>query len=247
MGSLKAGRALLSVSLGACLLLAAACGGSSGSGASAGTAGMTGSGTGGTPGGGTGGGAGGDIGATPVAQCNSLVTLLCTRLTATCMVAGVNNGTQAACEKEINVLFGCDRAAGSLATCVADVRGLSCASLLPASGGLGLPASCVDVLQKIPASDAQQKCEDLVTTFCTQQVACLSRPDLLDQCVTANDNDCGLAVSVSATYAQCNMDVAKAPCRSAPADGGADGGATDGGSAEVPPIASCQGVLTFVQ
>jgi hypothetical protein len=222
--------ALHCASLIGVFLAGASCGGGaaqpdSGSTGSAGTGGA------GTSGGGT----------TPVAQCNQLVSTLCTRLN-TCNMLDGSAQDQSDCNTLENVEFGCDRAtSANFPTCLSDVKLLSCAALFPPMVGLVAPASCDEPLNTIPLSTAQMKCADLAAVICDKIAMCdgimPTQADLL-QCQqdVYSQIGCGFAVDVGPMYAQCLQDFPNSSC--ATADGGA---AADGGM--MGSVPSCTGVI----
>lgn len=230
-------------------LLAAACG-SSGSGGN--NDGGRGDGGGGNPDGigvGTG---------TPADQCRTLVTTICRRGD---QCSGTDGGATglAQCQAVLGTEFGCDLATEPFGACLSDVNAVSCGTLFP-QGGLAVPGSCQEVINRIPLSDAQMKCFALAGTLCTRSLMCstgVATPDPtdVDACVASLTSDidgipCLLATGVSATYNQCLTDLKAAPCATpdggAGAGTGADGGAgADGGTGMgmMNGLASCTGVI----
>jgi hypothetical protein len=227
------------------LVLSVGCGSSpSTSPGTGGTHGDTGSGgSGGTIGGGGSGGS--TVGGTPVTQCQSLVKTVCTRFYGQCKPPTADAGAadEAACERQLTVSFGCERAATSYATCLSDTSLLSCASLFP-TAGLSLPASCDAPLQATPLSDPQSKCLDLVVATCTRFFECqgVTAPTQaqLQPCLTqvVQNADCGFVTALGTTYNQCLMGLQTETCP-APADAGVDAGDPVG-------VPACDTALVYV-
>jgi hypothetical protein len=182
--------------------------GTTGTGGATGTAGTTG--TGGTTGtAGTTGAAGAAAG-TPTAGCQEFVMTLCMRANE-CNVADGGAVDVAMCASEQAVAFGCDRATLSFATCLSDVKGLSCAGLFP-STGLQEPGSCIDATKDIPLSAAQTACGGIIEVLCDPIDVCknvMPTDQAFNDCVNQAfvDNDCQFAVSTGTTVTQCVNDL----------------------------------------
>jgi len=220
----------------------AACGGGSGNGSSGGAgSGAAGSSTAGTGGAGSGtAGIGGATDNTPVGLCKQLITTLCMRSNE-CKASDAGVVDVAQCSTLQDVAFGCDRATSTaFASCLSDVKNLSCADLFSATNGLALPGSC-DVPTNIAPSDAQTKCATLVEVICDPTDLCSNVVPTQTQSLMTCEADgiqqigCDFAVSVSATYNQCLSALCSTP------DAGTDGAASDAGPS-VP--ASCNGVIS---
>jgi hypothetical protein len=215
-------------------------------GGSAGT-GSAGSGSAGTGGGGSGATAGttGSFTGTPVDLCNRFAATICTRLKA-CpgVLTDPSTFDEADCEKKNKIGIGCDRATSAgFSDCLKDVTNLSCSGLFSATEGVVLPASCDDALN-IDLSAAQKKCADLALADCSRFFECNNFNATADDLQACQADDyssigCAFATDVGATFDQCKLDIANAPC-SAP-DGGASADAGE------PTSTACDTAITFVQ
>jgi hypothetical protein len=168
---------------------------------------------------------------TPVAQCKEVVSTVCKRDRSCGNAPDASADDEAACNAGLDVAFGCDRATTGFGDCLTDVKTVSCASLAQS-----LPGSCLDPINAIPLSTAQQKCDDLGGVVCQWLAACqrvTPTPNQLATCQAAffSDFDCLFAIDVSAGYNQCLTDVPNTACAA-----GADGGVTgpDGGQLTLP-------------
>lgn len=168
---------------------------------------------------------------TPVAQCKEVVSTVCKRDRTCGNVPDASADSEASCITGLNVAFGCDRATTAFGDCLTDVKTVSCASLANA-----LPGSCIDPINAIPLSTAQQKCDDLGGVVCQWLADCQRvtiSPTQLATCQASffSNFDCLFAIDVSAGYNQCVTDVPKTGCSAAP-DGGVAG--PDGGEFMLP-------------
>jgi hypothetical protein len=200
----------------------------------------------GTGGGGHGGaGTGGAITGTPVELCNTFAATICTRLKA-CpdVLADPTTFDEADCEKKNKIGIGCERATSAgFSDCLKDVTNLSCKGLFSPTDGLLLPGSCDEPLN-IDLSTAQKKCADLALADCSRFFECNNFNATADDLQACQADDyssigCAFATDVGATFDQCKLDIANAPC-SAP-DGGASADAGE------PTSTACDTAITFVQ
>jgi hypothetical protein len=252
MGAFGPVGALTRVSLCGWLVLVVGCGSSSPGATPSGTGGTKAdalgdsSGAGGSGGTIVGGGTGGAGVGTPVMQCQSLVKTVCTKFYGPCKPPTADAGAtdEAACERQLTVSFGCERATTPYATCLSDTNLLSCASLFPTTG-LSLPASCDAPLQDTPLSDPQSKCLDLVVATCTRFFECQGNPTptqaQLSPCLmqVVQNADCGFVTGLGTTYNECLAGLKTETCP-APADAGVDAGDPVG-------IPACDTALIYVE
>jgi hypothetical protein len=190
-------------------------------------------------------GAGGAAAGAPVALCRQVIATICTRLAACPNTLQNPPPDEATCERMEDVEFGCDRAtSNAFAACLGDVTTVSCAALFPLFTRFQLPMSCDDPLNSIPLSTAQLKCADLAAADCARRAQCegiTPVPDALQACESEDymNANCGFAVDVGATYAQCRTDLGSVPCSTSSTSIGEV--LTSGG------LPSCANAIVFVQ